>query len=81
MRPIVVATTLTRSGGDTLWRYVARPRYSHCLSLSRRPLKRRVGQGNGRLGVNGLRPIGVFTQQSGMAASLGRPGRLHVVVE
>lgn len=28
-----------------------------------------------------FRPIGVFAQQSGMAAQLGRPGRLHVVLQ
>jgi hypothetical protein len=47
----LLPSTLTRSGGDTLGVMQRVPRYSHCLSVSRRPFKRRVGQGNGRLGV------------------------------
>ena len=77
----VIPATLTRSGNDT-------------VAIMRRapggptPSRYRVLAADDGFDKNltdlaskGFVSIGVFTQQSGMAAQLGRPGRLYVVLE
>jgi hypothetical protein len=77
----LLPTTLTRSGGNTLGvmqRVSGTPIvYRYRVIPSSDALDKELGD----LASSGLRPIGVFTQQSGMAASLGRPGRMYAVVE
>ena len=77
----VVPETLTRSGNNTLTVMRRAPGgatpYRYRVLASDDAFEKNLSD----LASKGFSLVGVFTQQSGMAASLGRPGRLHAVLE
>jgi hypothetical protein len=76
----LIPTTLTRSEGGTT--AVAQRAAGVTTSYRYRVIPADGMEPDARdLAMNGFSIVGVFTQQSGMATVLGRPGRLHVVLE
>jgi hypothetical protein len=77
----VIPTTLTRAGNNSVAIMRRRGEDSTAFRYRVLPSDDALEKKLGDLRSKGFSVIGVFTQQSGMAAAMGRPGRMHVVLE